>query len=504
MIFVKRIAFFSFAAQATLAPVFAFTSKAVRVSGMNSDAVHSSSWGTPAPRSFAVNTSLSKYKDTHAELPSFQSKEEYEAYLMEASGLPKGFATGSAVGSFVPEEAPLMGSLPIKGTIIHLTDGPSENWAAVFTQNKFPGSPIIVGRSRLASGKPIQTLVINNKISNVCSGGNGVANSEMVCEAVAKALNLEFGLDSVLPSSTGVIGWRLPAKELAQDVVPRAVEALQSESAFVAARDIMTTDRYPKLRSKTLSNGARLIGIAKGAGMIEPNMATMLSYILTDATVPKSELQSMLSEAVNGSFNSISVDGDESTSDTAVVVSSNKVDMEDDEIMEEFRSALKEICSGLAADLVRNGEGTGHVMRVAINNFPGSSLEARRLGRHVVNSPLFKCAVSGNDPNTGRLAGAIGSFMGKFKGNEDVSKMTITLGGRTIFCEGKFVLEGDSVEKELSDHMKNAQQNELSDFPEHQKCVEIGIDFVVGNASATVYGSDLTNEYITVNADYRS
>lgn len=140
MIFVKRIAFFSFAAQATLAPVFAFTSKAVRVSGMNSDAVHSSSWGTPAPRSFAVNTSLSKYKDTHAELPSFQSKEEYEAYLMEASGLPKGFATGSAVGSFVPEEAPLMGSLPIKGTIIHLTDGPSENWAAVFTQNKVRGS----------------------------------------------------------------------------------------------------------------------------------------------------------------------------------------------------------------------------------------------------------------------------------------------------------------------------------------------------------------------------
>jgi hypothetical protein len=133
MIFVKRILFFSFAAQATLAPVFALTSKAVRVSGMNSDAVHASS---RASRSFAVNTSLSKYKDTHAELPSFQSKEEYEAYLMEASGLPKGFATGSAVGSFVPEEAPLMGSLPIKGTIIHLTDGPSENWAAVFTQNK--------------------------------------------------------------------------------------------------------------------------------------------------------------------------------------------------------------------------------------------------------------------------------------------------------------------------------------------------------------------------------
>lgn len=504
MIFVRPTILFSFAVQAALAPVVAFTSKTVRASTMNNSVTTRPSWGMPESRSFAARTSLSQYKDTPGELPSFETKEEYESYLKEASALPKGFATGSAIGSFVPEEAPSMGALPIKGTIIHLTDGPSENWAAVFTQNKFPGSPIILGRSRLNSGKPIQTLIINNKVSNVCSGGDGVANSEIVCGAVAKALNLEGGIESVLPSSTGVIGWRLPAKELAEDVVPKAVQALQSESAFNSARDIMTTDRYPKLRSKTLSNGARIIGIAKGAGMIEPNMATMLSYILTDATVPKSKLQAMLSEAVNGSFNSISVDGDESTSDTAVVISSNKVDMEGDKNFEEFQSALNEICTGLAQDLVRNGEGTGHVMRVAIQNFPGSSLEARRLGRHVVNSPLFKCAVSGNDPNTGRLAAAVGSFMGKFKGQEDVSKMVISLGGRTIFCEGKFVLEGDTVEKEISDHMKSAQQNEVSDFPQHQKCVEIGIDFVVGNTSAVVFGSDLTNEYIVVNADYRS
>jgi len=115
----------------------------------------------------------------------------------------------------------------------------------------------------LASGKPIQAIVINNKISNVCSGGNGVANAEYVCEALANALNLPGGAESVLPSSTGVIGWRLPAKELAEQVIPEAVKALQTESAFTAARDIMTTDRYPKLRSKTLSNGARIVGIAK-------------------------------------------------------------------------------------------------------------------------------------------------------------------------------------------------------------------------------------------------
>ena len=210
-----------------------------------------------------AKTKLGKYSnDTPRELPQFTSKEEYMDYIMKASGLPLGFSTGSAIGSFVPDEAPGMGSLPIKGTIIHLTDGPSDSWAATFTQNKFPGAPVIVGRKRLSSGNPIQTIFVNNKVSNVCSGGDGVADSEYVCEAVAKVLDLP-GKESVLPSSTGVIGWKLPAKELASDVVPKAVENLQSESAFNAARDIMTTDRFPKLRSKTLSNGSRIVGIAK-------------------------------------------------------------------------------------------------------------------------------------------------------------------------------------------------------------------------------------------------
>ena len=204
--------------------------------------------------------------DTPTELPTFDSSEEYLDYLMKASGLPLGFSTGSAVGSFVPEEAPAMGSLPIKGTVIHIQDGPTDSWAATFTQNKFPGSPIEVGRKRLSSGNPIQTIFVNNKVANVCSGGDGVADAEHVCEAVAKTLGLTRK-ESVLPSSTGVIGWKLPANELASDVVPKAVEDLQSESAFSAARDIMTTDRYPKLRSKTLSNGSRIVGIAKVTSM---------------------------------------------------------------------------------------------------------------------------------------------------------------------------------------------------------------------------------------------
>lgn len=337
----------------------------------------------------------------------------------------------------------------------------------------------------------------------MCSGGDGVADAELVCEAVAKALDLPGGAATVLPSSTGVIGWRLPAKELAADVVPKAVENLQTGSALNAAKAICTTDRFPKVRSQTLQSGARLVGIAKGAGMIEPNMATMLGYLMTDAVLPRDSLQSMLTEAVNGSFNSISVDGDESTSDTVVLTSSGLVADTD---VDEFRAALQTVCQGLAADLVRNGEGTGHVMRVQIDNFPGTDHEARRLGRHVVNSPLFKCAVSGNDPNTGRLAGAIGSFMGKFKNDESVTKMSLTLGGRIIFQNGKFVLEGQEVEEALSNHMEDAQYDEHSDYPPHQKFVEIGIDFGqgTGSASAVVFGSDLTAEYVSINADYRS
>jgi glutamate N-acetyltransferase / amino-acid N-acetyltransferase len=133
-----------------------------------------------------------------------------------------------------------------------------------------------VGKKRIQQGGPLQAIVINNKVSNVCSGGDGVADSERVCAAVAEALQLPGGPDTVLPSSTGVIGWRLPATELATDVVPKAVASLQTVSALNAAKSICTTDRYPKVRSKTLSTGARLVGIAKGAGMIEPNMATML------------------------------------------------------------------------------------------------------------------------------------------------------------------------------------------------------------------------------------
>lgn len=451
-------------------------------------------------------TPFSSTTETHDVLPEFGFVTEYLDYIENVSELPKGFATGSADGSFISAEAPDLGNLKVRCTVIHLTEGPTDSWVACFTSNKLPGAPIKVGRRRLMEGGQIQALVINNKVSNVCSGGDGEADAEIVCAAVANTLNLESS-SLVLPSSTGVIGWRLPAKELANDVVPNAVQNLQTESVLNAAESIMTTDRFPKVRSAILSNGSRIVGIAKGAGMIEPNMATMLSYILTDATVSKDKLQSMVSSVVDDTFNCLSVDGDESTSDTVVCLASNQVpaDTGDDE----FRKALLHVSKGLAADIVRNGEGTSHVMRVQICNFPGTKKQGRSLGRHIVNSPLFKCAVSGNDPNTGRLAGAIGSYMGKCMPDSDTSQMLLALGGRCIFSEGKFVLEGDAVEKELSKHMQLAEYGDNTNFPPHQRFVEIFVDFGIkaskySTDDVVVLGSDLTKEYVAINADYRS
>eukprot|EP00934_Nitzschia_sp_Nitz4_P005805 Nitzschia sp. Nitz4//scaffold6_size259037//188375//189953//NITZ4_001100-RA/size259037-augustus-gene-0.299-mRNA-1//1//CDS//3329556971//5795//frame0 len=440
---------------------------------------------------------------TPKDFPEFADESAYISYLENYAALPKGFATGTADGTFVSAEAPSLGNLKIRATVIHLPEGPTDNWAACFTSNKFPGAPVLVGRKRLAEKKPLQALVINNKVSNVCSGGDGQANAELVCQAVATGLGLP-SKDYVLPSSTGVIGWRLPAKELAEQVVPLAIANLQSDSVLNAAKAIMTTDRFPKLRSKTLSNGSKLVGIAKGAGMIEPNMATMLSYLMTDATIPRAELQRILSKVVDQSYNCLSVDGDESTSDSVVAIASNQVPGDVD--LKEFEEAMMFVCQGLAADIVRNGEGTSHVMRVQITNFPGTQRQARLMGRHIVNSPLFKCAVSGNDPNTGRLAAAIGSYIGKYMPETDVSQTSLTLGGRCIFSKGKFVLEGDAVEKELSQHMQNAAYGDSTKFPPHQKFVEIGVDFgATGEtASATILGSDLTQEYVVINADYRS
>jgi glutamate N-acetyltransferase / amino-acid N-acetyltransferase len=432
---------------------------------------------------------------------TFGDRAAHRAWLETQAALPAGFRVGVTRFEFTPAEAPKPARMTV--TLLAL-DRPSPDFAAVFTRNAFPGAPVVVGRARL--GEPaLGAIVINNKISNVCAPG-GVAAAEAICAETGRLLGI--APTAVLPSSTGVIGWALPVDAMLESI-PAAVKALSGGSVMPAAEGIVTTDLYPKVRRAAVGAGS-VVGIAKGAGMIEPNMATMLVYILTDLAVPRRELQRMLSAAVEPTFNSISVDSDTSTSDTVVAVTSGLVAYPD---LRALESALLVVCRDLAEDVVRNGEGVRHVIRVSVLGAPDFS-SARALGKAVVNAPLFKCAVAGNDPNVGRLVQAIGKHVGAAAPGTDLSAMVVRMGGVEIFAGGSFRLDL-SKESALVAHLKAAELYESApprngvftapvDFPAHERCVEIEVDLGRGAGNAVVIGADLTHEYVSENADYRS
>jgi glutamate N-acetyltransferase/amino-acid N-acetyltransferase len=431
----------------------------------------------------------------------FQNCTEHRAWLASQAALPAGFRVGNSRFDFIPREAPKPAKMTL--TLIAL-EQPTAAFAALFTRNAFPGAPVLIGRKRLAE-PTLGAVIINNKISNVCAPG-GVDASERICAAVA--LQLGFAATQILPSSTGVIGWTLPVEAMVA-AIPQAVGMLAGGSILPAAEGIVTTDLYPKIRRAAVGSGS-IVGIAKGAGMIEPNMATMLVYILTDIAVPRSELRPMLARAVDASFNAISVDSDTSTSDTVVALSSGRVPFND---RGTFERGLHQVCRDLAEDVVRNGEGVRHVIRVTVKNAASLGL-ARALGKAVVNGPLFKCAVAGNDPNVGRLIQAIGKHVGAHAPGTDLSRLSARLGGIEIFSHGVFQLD-PSKEKALVAHLREAElyQSQPSpegvfsapiNFPPHERAVELEIDIGNGAASAVVLGGDLTHEYVSENADYRS
>jgi glutamate N-acetyltransferase/amino-acid N-acetyltransferase len=432
---------------------------------------------------------------------TFADRASHRAWLASQSRLPAGFCVGVSRFDFTPAEAPKPSKMTL--TLVAL-DRPTPDFAAVFTKNAFPGAPIIIGRGRL-SQPALAAIIINNKISNVCAPG-GVEAAERVCAETARLLG--FAQEEILPSSTGVIGWGLPVGAIVGSL-PAAVGALSGGSVMPAAEGIVTTDLYPKVRRAQVGAGS-IVGIAKGAGMIEPNMATMLVYLLTDLAVPRNELRRILSAAVEPTFNSISIDSDTSTSDTVALVSSGRVPCPD---IPGFERALLGVCRDLAEDVVRNGEGVRHVVRVSVVNAPDFE-GARALGKAVVNAPLLKCAVAGNDPNVGRLVQAIGKHVGSRTPGADLSRMRIALGGVEIFSGGAFRLD-PSKESALVAHLRGAELYSSAppkggvfsppvDFPAHERCVEIEIDEGRGGASAVVLGADLTHEYVSENADYRS
>ena len=432
---------------------------------------------------------------------TFASRDEHRAWLAAQAALPAGFRVGNARFEFTPREAPKPSRMTL--TLLAL-DEPTTSFAAMFTRNAFPGAPILVGRKRLME-PALGAVIINNKISNVCAPG-GVEAAETVCAAVARELKLAPG--QVLPSSTGVIGWGLPLEAMLREV-PAAAASLSSASILPAAEGIVTTDLYPKIRRATVGSGS-IVGIAKGAGMIEPNLATMLVYLLTDIAVPRSELRPMLARAVDASFNAISIDSDTSTSDTVVALSSGRVPFSD---WGAFERGLHQVCRDLAEDVVRNGEGVRHVIRVTVRNAASLGL-ARSIGKAVVNGPLFKCAVAGNDPNVGRLIQAIGKHVGAHAPGTDLSRLRARMGGVEIFAQGAFQLD-PAKEAALVAHLRGAELytsrpnadgvfSAPIDYPPHERAVELEIDLGNGAASAAVVGGDLTHEYVSENADYRS
>jgi glutamate N-acetyltransferase/amino-acid N-acetyltransferase len=272
----------------------------------------------------------------------------------------------------------------------------------------------------------------------------------------------------------------------------------------------MTTDLYPKVRRAEVGDGS-IVGIAKGAGMIEPNLATMLVYLLTDLDVPRDELRAALDEAVEPSFNAITVDSDTSTSDTVVLLSSRRRATPP---RAEFADGLARVCAALAEDVVRNGEGVHHVVRVTVARARTFD-EARGVAKAVANSPLLKAAVNGNDPNVGRLLCAVGKHAGVLGLPLDPAKVRMKVGGEVVLEAGAMRLDPEK-ERRLVAHLKAAELYASAppgdgltfrppiDHPPHGRRVEIEIDLAMGPSSCAVLGADLSHEYVSENADYRS
>jgi glutamate N-acetyltransferase/amino-acid N-acetyltransferase len=437
----------------------------------------------------------------------YASASAYRAALQERELVPRGFRFAVTATEFTPAELGAEAQpLPIKLTAI-LAPAASRAWAAVLTRNRVTGAPVTIVRGH--RGRPVRGVVINNKVANVCAA-DGEAAARSVLASTGAALGVPAA--ELLPASTGVIGWQLPVAALAA-AAPKLAASLGSTTATAAAEAIMTTDAYPKLRSATTPAGYRVLGIAKGAGMIEPNMGTMLAFIITDAPATAPELEEELQRAVRSSFNAITVDGDQSTSDMAILLSSAEREP-DAARVPGLGDAVRQVCADLAGDIVRNGEGTHHVMEIAVTSRLAWE-DALAVAKAVGNGPLVKTAVYGNDPNVGRLASAVGDYLGSRPDLRHIGArdLTISLGGRQVFAGGAFAL-GPDLERDLSDYLRSCTCDSSGGFPPHDRLVRIGIGIDAGagseagsgGASHTVraLAADLGYEYVRENADYRS
>jgi glutamate N-acetyltransferase/amino-acid N-acetyltransferase len=358
--------------------------------------------------------------------------------------------------------------------------------AGVFTKNLCPGAPVIYCREALKGGTA-RGLVVNAGNANVFNGVAGLRAVEATANAAAATLGTVP--EQIFLASTGVIGEPLPAHKIV--AVLDDLNARLHEDRFAeAARAIMTTDTFPKAATRTARLGGaevRITGIAKGSGMIAPDMATMLSFLFTDAAIPAPALQAMLAKGVDHSFNCITIDSDTSTSDTVLLFATGAAGnkpTEDPAALGDFRRALGEVLHDLAMMVVRDGEGAQKLVRITVDGAV-SNASAKRIGLAIANSPLVKTAIAGEDANWGRIVMAVG----KAGEPADRDKLAIAVGGTWMAQAGGVVPGYD--EAPVVAHMKGRE-------------IEIDVDIGLGQGRATVWTCDLTHGYIDINGSYRS
>jgi len=396
---------------------------------------------------------------------------------------PKGFRAAAAAAGI--KKAP--GALDLA---LVVCDEPRASAAGVFTTNRAAAAPVLLCRQNMKKNRGrARAIIANSGNANACTGRAGFAVAEQTGKAVARLLGVQP--HEVIVSSTGVIGTPLNLGLILKQL-PTLKEILSAESAPEVPRALMTTDSFPKsavLQSKIGGRTVTLAGVAKGAGMIHPNMATMLSYITTDAAVAPALLQKTLRAAVDASFNRITVDGDTSTSDTLLLCATGqaahrRVSDAGDPLLKGFRAALEDLLIDLAQQVVRDGEGAQKFVTITIGG-AASARAARRIGLAIANSPLVKTAIAGQDPNWGRIVMAVGKAGEK----ADRDRLAIRIGGLEVARDGQVVPGYD--EAPVARHMTGRD-------------IEIEVDVGVGRGRATVWTCDLTHGYIDINADYRS
>ena len=370
--------------------------------------------------------------------------------------------------------------------LIELAEGGS--CAAVFTRNAFCAAPVTVAREHLAKGR-VRYLLINSGNANAGTGAAGLRAARETCRLLAGMAGC--AMSQVLPFSTGVIGEDLPVNPFSQSI-PALLEGLSEDNWRPAAAAIMTTDTVPKLVSREvgLSGGAVTVtGIAKGSGMICPDMATMLAYVATDASVPQPLLQEMLRDAVEQSFNAITVDGDTSTNDACVLLASGATKLAIDSLASDdgraLSQAVQSVCAELAEMIVRDGEGATKLVRVRVAS-AASDEEARRVAYTVAHSPLVKTALFASDPNWGRILAAVGRAG---VDGLDIDRIRIWLGDVCIVSGGG---RDPGYTEEAGQAVMAAEE------------IVIRIDLDRGESKVQVLTCDLSYDYVKINAEYRT